>query len=375
MSQLFTPFQMGTLELSNRVIVSPMCQYSADDGVAGDWHLQHLMQLGYSGAGLVMVEATAVERRGRITHGCLGLYSDACEAAIIRVMNAARRFGGSTRFGIQLAHAGRKASAHRPWEMGGGPLGPGDDPWPTMAPSAISFDTGWPVPEALDEGGMERLCSAFHEAASRAARIGFEVVEVHAAHGYLLHEFLSPLANHRNDCYGASLENRMRFPLAVVQTVREALPQNVVLGVRITGTDWREGGWTPDDAVAFVRKLQPLGVGYVCVSSGGIIPSVAVPVGPGYQIPFAAKVKKETGINTRAVGMIVTPEQAEDIIVSGHADMVCMARAFLDNPRWVWHAAEQLGASVPYPPPYERAQRTIWPGAVLMRPLKKKKGD
>jgi 2,4-dienoyl-CoA reductase-like NADH-dependent reductase (Old Yellow Enzyme family) len=366
---------MGTLELSNRVVVSPMCQYSADDGVAGDWHLQHLMQLGYSSAGLVMLEATAVERRGRITHGCLGLYSDACEAALIRVMSAARRFGGSTRFGIQLAHAGRKASAHRPWEKGGGPLGPGDDPWLTTAPSAIPYNTGWPVPETLEEKGMERILSSFHDAARRAARVGFEVVEVHAAHGYLLHEFLSPLANHRKDCYGTSLENRMRFPLAVVQTVREALHPDVVLGVRITGTDWSEGGWVPDDAVAFVRKLQPRGVGYVCVSSGGIIPSAAVPVTPGYQIPFAAKVKRETGIHTRAVGMIVTPEQAEDIIVSGHADMVCLARAFLDNPRWVWHAAEQLGASVSYPPQYERARRTIWPGAALIRHLKNEEGD
>jgi NADPH2 dehydrogenase len=222
---------------------------------------------------------------------------------------------------------------------------------------------------------MERILSSFHDAACSAARVGFEVVEVHAAHGYLLHEFLSPLANHRKDYYGTSLENRMRFPLAVVQTVREALPPDIVLGVRITGTDWSEGGWVPDDAVAFVRKLQPRGVGYVCVSSGGIMPSVAVPVTPGYQIPFAAKVKRETGIHTRAVGMIVTPEQAEDIIVSGHADMVCLARAFLDNPRWVWHAAAQLGASVYYPPQYERARRTIWPGAALIRPIKKKECD
>ncbi len=375
MSQLFTSFQLGSLELSNRVVVSPMCQYSADDGVAGDWHLQHLMQLGYSGAGLVMLEATAVERRGRITHGCLGLYSDACESALIRVMNAVRRFGGSTRFGIQLAHAGRKASAHRPWEKGGGPLGAGDDPWPAIAPSAIPYDTGWPVPETLNEREMERILSSFHHAAQRAARIGFEVVEVHAAHGYLLHEFLSPLANQRKDYYGTSMENRMHFPLAVVQKVREALPEDVALGVRITGTDWSEDGWGPDDAVAFVRKLQLLGVGYVCVSSGGILPSVAVPVAPGYQVPLAAKVKRETGINTRAVGMIVTPEQAEDIIVSGHADMVCMARAFLDDPRWVWHAAEQLGASIAYPPQYVRAKRSVWPGAALIRPLTKEEGN
>jgi 2,4-dienoyl-CoA reductase-like NADH-dependent reductase (Old Yellow Enzyme family) len=370
MSMLFTPLRLGSMELSNRVVLSPMCQYSADDGVAGDWHLQHLIQYGYSGVGLVTLEATAVERRGRITHGCLGLYSDSCEAALSRMIGAARRFGGPTRFGIQLAHAGRKASAHRPWEEKGGPLGLGQDPWQAVAPSALPFSAGWPVPEELDGEGMERILNAFVAAALRAGRIGFEVVELHAAHGYLLHEFLSPIANQRTDSYGGSLENRMRFPLAVVRAVRAALPEDVALGVRITGTDWIDGGWTPDDAVALARELRSLGAAYVCVSSGGIIHPIRIPVVPGYNVPFAERVKKETGVAVRTVGMIIKPDQAENIIASGQADMVCMARAFLDDPRWVWHAAEALGADAYYPPQYEGARRSAWPGAALLRPLK-----
>ncbi|MGE5300620.1 MAG: oxidoreductase, partial [Acidobacteriota bacterium] len=223
MSSLFTPFSLGPVELPNRIVVSPMCQYSSNDGVPGDWHLHHLMQFGYCGAGLVMVEATGVERRGRITHGCLGLYSDDCEAALSRIINSARSVsGGAARFGIQLAHAGRKASANVPWVNAGSPLGEGEDPWKTVAPSAVPFGDGWHIPQALDEKGIERITAAFIDAARRAARIGFDVVEVHAAHGYLLHEFLSPLSNFRQDSYGGSLENRMRFPLNIVRAVRAA---------------------------------------------------------------------------------------------------------------------------------------------------------
>jgi 2,4-dienoyl-CoA reductase-like NADH-dependent reductase (Old Yellow Enzyme family) len=369
-SMLFTPVRLGRVELSNRVVLSPMCQYSADDGVAGDWHLQHLIQYGYSGAGLVTLEATAVERRGRITHGCLGLYSDACEAALTRIIDAARRFGGQTRFGIQLAHAGRKASAHRPWEEKGSPLGPDQDPWLTVAPSALPFSAGWPVPEELDEKEMGRIRDAFVGAALRAARIGFDLVELHAAHGYLLHEFLSPIANRRTDSYGGSLENRMRFPLDVARAVRAALPEKMAVGARITGTDWVDGGWTPEDAVAFAGRLKSLDAAYVCVSSGGITHPMQIPALPGYNVPFAERVKKETGSTVQTVGMIVKPEQAEGIIASGQADMVCLARAFLDNPRWVWHAAEALGADVYYPQQYGRARRSVWPGAALIRPLR-----
>jgi len=370
MSLLFTPLQLGQLELANRIVVSPMSQYSADDGVPGDWHLHHLTQLGCSGAGLVILEATAVERRGRITHGCLGLYSDACEAALWRIMSAVRRFAGPARFGIQLAHAGRKASANRPWEDGGRPLAPGEDPWHVVGPSSMPYVDGWPIPEALDKDGMQRILTAFASAARRAARIGFEVVELHAAHGYLLHEFLSPIANRRTDTYGGNPGKRMRFPLEVVSVVREALPEGIILGVRITGTDWLEGGLTLDDAVEFANELRSLGAGYACVSSGGITRAVKVPVAPAYQVPLAERVKKESGIATQTVGMIFTPEQAEDIITSGKADMVCMARAFLDNPRWVWHASEKLGASIQYPPQYSRALRSVWPGAEVLRPLK-----
>lgn len=368
MSLLFTPLVIGGLELANRIVVSPMCQYSADDGVAGDWHLHHLIQYGYSGAGLVTIEATAVERRGRITHGCLGLYSDANEAMLGRAVNAARRFGGPVRFGIQLAHAGKKGSANRPWEREGLPLAPEEDPWTTDAPSPIPFASGWPVPAPLDEKGMDRIMNAFVDATRRAARIGFEVVEIHCAHGYLLHEFLSPIANQRTDSFGGTLENRMRFPLAVVKAVRDVLPAQIVVGARITATDWVEGGWTPDEAVIFSRELRQIGAEYVCVSSGGITQPLQVPVSPGYHAPFAARIRKESGIATQAVGMIIEPVQAEQIIESGQADMVCLARAFLDNPRWVWHAAERRGVDMYYPPQYERAQRAVWPGAAILRP-------
>ncbi len=369
MSELFASFKLGQVELSNRVVVSPMCQYSADDGVAGDWHMHHLVQYGYSGAGLITLEATGVERRGRITHGCLGLYSDACETALACIIRSSRRFAGPARFGIQLAHAGRKASAHLPWK-GGGPLGPEDDPWQTVAPSAVPFAEGWPAPGALNEDGIERTLNAFVDAAKRAARAGFDAVEIHAAHGYLLHEFLSPISNRRTDSWGGSLENRMRFPLAVVSSVRAALPSGMAVGVRITGTDWTEGGWGIDDAVVFARELKVLGADYVCVSSGGITHPLQVPQTQGYNVPMAARIRKETGMATQVVGMILTPSQAEEIIKSGQADMVCLARCFLDDPRWVWHAAEELNARVHYPPQYERARRSVWPGAGILRPFK-----
>ena len=358
-SALFTPFSIGPVEVVNRIAVSPMCQYSADDGVAGDWHFQHLVQLGYSGAGLVMVEATAVERRGRITHGCLGLYSDSAEDALAGVIRAARRFGGETKFGVQLAHAGRKASAQRPWE-GGSPLGPGEEPWNAVGPSAIPFAPGWPPPEELDGPGITAIVSAFVAAAQRAARIGFDLVELHGAHGYLLHSFYSPIANHRADGYGGNRANRMRLALEVARAVRESLPERMALGMRITGSDWAEGGLTPDDAVALAGDLKAAGVQYVCVSSGGIVSGVKIPAGPGYQVPFAAKVKRETGIATRAVGMIRTPDQAEEIIASGSADLVALARAFLDDPRWGWHAADRLGGKAVCPRPYERSRPPLW---------------
>jgi len=367
-SHLFSPLALGPIELPNRIVVAPMCQYSASDGSASDWHLQHLMQLAIARAGMVVVEATGVERAGRITHSCLGLYSDANEAALAPVLDAARRVAApGTRFAIQLAHAGRKASCQRPWE-GGRPLARGDDPWPVVGPSAIPFAENGPVPEALDDKGLARVTAAFVKAAERAVRLGFDAIEVHGAHGYLLHSFVSPLSNQRKDAYGGSLDNRMRFPLEVARAVRAAVPRRVALGARITGTDWADGGLTGEDAVTFAAALKAAGLDYICVSGGGAVPHVKVPVAPGYQVPFAAKVKAGAGIATRAVGLIVTPAQAEAIVASGQADFVALARAFLDDPRWVWHAAERLGARIAPPPQYARVGRDMWPGAVIARP-------
>ncbi|MFD1557329.1 NADH:flavin oxidoreductase/NADH oxidase [Paraburkholderia silviterrae] len=368
-SMLFSPVSIGPVRLANRIVVSPMCQYSADDGCANDWHLMHLMQLGISGAGLVVLEASAVERHARITHECLGLYNDSNEAALARVMAAARKVASAdTRWGIQINHAGRKASAQRPWE-GRGALQPHEDPWPTQAPSALAAGEGWHTPAAMTREDMTRVHDSFAAAARRAARLGFDVVEIHAAHGYLLHQFLSPVANHRDDAFGGDLDNRMRFPLEVAAAVREALPPSVSLGLRITGSDWLPEGIDVQETTALALALQALGADYVCVSTGGIA-HARIPVAPNYQVPFAAAVKAGTGMHTRAVGMIVDPEQAEAIVAEGKADTVALARALLDNPRWVWHAAEKLGAedSVFYPPQYERSKRGLWSGARIARP-------
>ncbi len=359
MSRLFEPIFLGEVEVPNRLVVAPMCQYSASDGSATDWHLQHLSQLAYSGAGLVVVEATAVERRGRITHACLGLYSDDNEAALQRALHAARRVGGSTRFGIQLAHAGRKASSHRPWE-GGAPLGAAEDPWQTISSSATAFGEGWHVPHALTATETDTIVAAFVQAARRAVRLGFEVIEIHSAHGYLLHEFLSPLVNTRTDEYGGSLANRLRLPLTVIREVRAAVPRNVAVGMRISGTDWVEGGWDVAQSIEYVRAAQELGIAYVCVSSGGIRAKVFVPAAPAYQVPLAHEIRKATGAVTRAVGLITEPHQAEQVLVDGSADMIALARAFLDDPRWGWRAADALGGKAHAPPQYYLARSEGW---------------
>lgn len=359
MSRLFDPIALGEVELPNRIVVAPMCQYSASDGSATDWHLQHLSQLAYSGAGLVVVEATAVERRGRITHGDLGLYSDDNEAALKRAIDAARRVGGPTRFGIQLAHAGRKASTRVPWE-GGAPLSAGEDPWQTVSSSNAAFGEGWHVPQALSKVAIEALIAAFVQAARRAVRIGFDVIEIHSAHGYLLHQFLSPLANARDDEYGGSLENRMRLPIAVIRAVRAAVPNKIAVGLRVSATDWVEGGWDLPQTIIYVRAAKELGVAYVCASSGGIRANVSVPVQPEYQVPFAQEIKAATGLTTRAVGLITDPHQAERIIATGHADHVALARAFLDDPRWGWHAADALGAKTHFPSQYFQVRAETW---------------
>ncbi len=368
MSALFSPLSLGPFEVPNRIAIAPMCQYSADDGCASDWHLQQIMQYAMSGAGLVILEATGVERAGRISHGCLGLYSDANEAALARVLAAARRVAiPGTRFGIQIGHAGRKASTQRPWEGGKG-LGPDQDPWLTFAPSAIPFAEGYATPAALDDAGLLRIKTAFVQAAVRAERLGFDVIELHSTHGYLLDEFLSPHANTRDDRYGGDRTARMRFPLEIAEAVRGAVSKKVVVGARITGTDWSDGGWSPADAGVYAKELQARGIGYACVSSGGVIPGLRIPSGPGYQVELAAAVKQASGIVTRAVGHIVTADQADTIVANGDADMVALARAILDNPRWVWHAADRLGAKIDYPPQYQRVAPALWKGAAWARP-------
>jgi NADPH2 dehydrogenase len=359
MSALFSPISLADLELSNRIVVSPMCQYSADDGSANDWHLIHLGGFANSGAGLVVVEATHVERHGRITHGCMGLYSDYNEAALARVIASVRR-AGRARFGIQLAHSGRKGSAQRPWE-GGRALSAHEDAWPTIAPSAIPFGEGWHTPREATEADMTRVTAAFVSAAKRAVRIGFDTVELHMAHGYLLHGFMSPLSNRRTDQYGGSFENRMRFPLAVARAVRAAVPRQIPLGARITGSDWREGGLTPDDCVTMAKALKSEGFDFVDISSGGVTGDIRNPTERGYNVAIAARVKREAGIATRTVGAIVQPEQAEQVIANGQADMVAIGRAFLDDPHWGWHAARALGGDAPpRPPQYERAGPKLW---------------
>jgi NADPH2 dehydrogenase len=362
-SALFSPIRLAGLEVPNRIVVSPMCQYSADDGVGNDWHMTHLGMLANSGAGMLVIEATHVERRGRITHGCLGLYSDACEAALERIVYHCRHIG-SAKLAIQLAHAGRKASAQRPWE-GAKALTPAEDAWPTIAPSALPFGPGWHTPVAMTEDDMARVTMAFVDAAKRTVRVGFDAVELHLAHGYLLHSFVSPLSNKRNDAWGGSLEGRMRFPLDVAKAVRAVMPREMPLGARITGSDWLDGGLTAADAVTLAKALKAAGLDYVDISSGNITVDSRAPTDPGYNVPLAEPVRRETGIATRVVGMIAGAKQAEDIVASGKADMVSMARAFLDDPHWAWHAAQALGAEVARPPQYARAAPKLWPGVAL----------
>ncbi len=360
MAALFSPLSLGSLELANRIVVSPMCQYSAEQGSATDWHMIHLGQLALSGAGLLIIEATAVERTGRISPRCLGLYTDANEEALARVLSVVRRYSDIP-IGIQLAHAGRKASARVPW-VGGGPLAADEGPWPAVAPSARPFADGWPAPAMLDRTGMDAVRDAFTQAARRAARLGIDLIELHAAHGYLLSQFLSPLANRRTDDYGGSLANRMRFPLEVFDALRAAWPARP-LGVRLSATDWVEGGITLDEATAVAAALARRGCDYACLSSGGNSPAARIPFEPGYQVPFAAHVRAETGLRTMAVGLIVEPLQAEAIVAAGDADAVALARGFLDDPRWVWHAADALGAQLAVAKQYERARPALWPTA------------
>ncbi|OGA13001.1 MAG: oxidoreductase [Betaproteobacteria bacterium RIFCSPLOWO2_02_FULL_65_20] len=353
MSQLFTPISLRGLALENRIMISPMCQYSARDGCASDWHLIHLGTLAQSGAGLLFLEATAVTPEGRITPGCLGLYSDANEAALAHVIAAVRRWSKMP-LGIQLSHAGRKGSSFEPWN--GGALMPAESGgWRTLAPSAVPQSPGEPPPDILDEAGMRRIRNAFAASAGRADRIGLEAMELHFAHGYLVHEFLSPLSNRRTDRYGGTLENRMRFALEVFDAVRQAWPAEKPLGVRLSATDWVEGGWDLDSSVALSRRLKARGCDWIDCSGGGISPQQKIPLGPGYQVPLANRIRRETGVTTIAIGLITEPAQAEAIIAGGDADMVALARAMLWNPHWAWHAAAELGGTIQAPRQYWRS--------------------
>jgi len=353
-STLFKPIRLRGLALENRIMVSPMCQYSAADGSMTDWHFAHLGMLANSGAALLCFEMTDVEPIGRITPGCSGLYSDANEAALRRIVEFLR-VHGQARLAIQLAHAGRKASTAAPWDARKS-LRPEEGGWQPVAPSAIPMGEGELIPRALDRKEIKALVAKFVESVRRADRIGFDAIEIHAAHGYLLHEFLSPLSNRRDDEYGGTLANRMRFPLEVFAAMRAAWPEHKPLGVRVSCTDWAEGGWDLEQSVAFAKELKKLGCDWIDASSGGLVKNQAIPVGPGYQVPFAERIRKDVGITTIAIGMITEAEQAEKIVAEGKADMVALARGFLWDPRWAWHAAIRLGATPRIPNQYQRAR-------------------
>ena len=354
---LFQPLHLRQLNLANRVIVSPMCQYSADLGSATDWHLIHLGALTQSAAGLVLIEATAVSQEGRITPGCLGLWNDANEAALKRVLDAIRPHA-NTPIGIQLAHAGRKASSAAPWH-GGLLISPEHGGWVPMAPSAVPHRAEEPAPRAMTQSDIETVIAQFTAAATRADRLGLQALELHCAHGYLLHEFLSPVSNRRTDAYGGSLENRMRLPLAVFDAVRKAWPADKPLGVRVSASDWLEhterDSWTLPQTLRLAAELKARGCDWIDVSSGGISPDQKIALGAGYQVHFAQAIRASTALPTMAVGLITEPRQAEDIVASGQADLVALGRAMLWNPRWVWHAAAQLGGEVSPPRQYGRA--------------------
>lgn len=357
-AHLLSPARLRGVTLRNRIVVPPMCQYSAEDGLAGDYHLVHYGRFALGGAGLVILEATAVVPEGRITHGDLGLWSDAHGEALARTARFLKDQGAAA--GLQLAHAGRKASMQRPW-FGNGPLGPddlarGDAPWPVVGPSAVPVDEGWLVPGELDAAAMAALVRAFEAAATRADRAGFDVIELHCAHGYLLHSFLSPLSNRRTDAYGGSLENRMRFPLEVFDAVRDAVPAGKPVWARVSATDWVEEGWEVEQTVAFAEALKARGAAAIHVSTGGVSPKQKIVLGPGYQVPFAERVRAATDLPTIAVGLITEPRQAEQILAEGKADAISLARAMLYDPRWPWHAAAELGARVRAPKQYWRSQ-------------------
>lgn len=347
-SALFSPIAFRGLTLPNRIVVSPMCQYASNNGSATDWHLMHLGSFSLGAAGLVMTEMTNVNPAGRITHKCAGLWSDENETALKRVIDFCRSYGVA-KLGIQLAHAGRKGSTHPP-AAGGKPLKQEEGGWETLGPSALPFDKDWPAPRAMNMEEIKRTVAEFASAAQRANRIGYDLIELHGGHGYLLHQFLSPLSNRRTDDYGGSLKNRMRFVLEIYSAVRAVWPTEKPIGIRVSATDWVDGGWSPDETVVLARELKNLGCDYIDVSTGGLDPRQKIPLAPAYQVPFGEKVRSEVGIATMSVGLITQANEAEEIIATGKADLVCLARGAMWDPRWAWHAAEVLGAETPYAP-------------------------
>jgi 2,4-dienoyl-CoA reductase-like NADH-dependent reductase (Old Yellow Enzyme family) len=354
MSALFSPIRLRGLALPNRIMVAPMCQYSAVNGAANDWHFTHINTLALSGAAMFCIEATHVEAIGRITPGCLGLYNEATEAALKPILASVRKHS-KTAVAMQLAHAGRKGSSHVPWN-GGQQIPFTEGGWQTEGPSAVPHKGGEAPPLALDASGLVRVRDAFVAAAKRAERLGIDALELHSAHGYLLHQFLSPIANKRTDQYGGSLQNRMRYPLEVFDAVRAAFPDNKPLGIKVSSTDWVEGGWDLAQTIEYASELKKRGVDWIDASSGGVSPLQKIPLGPGYQVPFAQAIKEATGVTTMAVGLITEAKQAEEIVASGKADMVALARAMLYDPRWGWHSAAELGGEVAAPPQYWRSQ-------------------
>ena len=353
MPKLFEPLRLRGVTFRNRIFVSPMCMYSAEDGVPNDWHFVHLGSRAVGGAALVIAEATGVSAEGRISPGDTGIWNGAQVDAFRRITRFVSAQGAVA--GLQLAHAGRKASTHVPWK-GGRALAAAEGAWPTLAPSPVPFDDRYSNPREMTPADMDRVTAEFAAAARRAVEAGFDVVEVHAAHGYLLHEFLSPLSNRRMDAFGGLLENRMRFPLRVAGAVREAFPADRPVFVRVSATDWADGGWDLAQTTVFARRLKEIGVDLVDCSSGGLVPYAKVAVGPGYQVPFAEAIRRDAGIATAAVGMITEAAQAEEIVAEGKADAILMARAFLRDPYWPLHAAKTLGADVEWPVPYGRAK-------------------
>ena len=354
MSLLFSPLDFGPLRLSNRIVIAPMCQYSAEEGRATDWHAFHWPNLAQSGAGLAIVEATAVLPEGRISWADLGLWDDATEAAFARALAATRRYSKMP-LGVQLAHAGRKASSHRPWEHGGAQIPPeAPHGWQTVSASPVPYSAGQHPPHALDQAGIDAVIAAFAASARRVVRLGLDLIEIHAAHGYLLHQFLSPLSNQRDDDYGGSLENRMRLVLAVFDAVKAAVPPRMSVGIRISASDWVEGGWDLAQSLVLARALDARGCHFIHVSSGGLHPAQQIAIGPGYQLHFAEEIKREVAMPVVAVGLITEPAQAEAVLADGQADAVALARALLWDPRWPWHAAAALGAQAAASPQYLR---------------------